>query len=76
MLDALSFDQAVLAGASMGAHTALAFALRRPERVAGLVVITPAFDGRPTSPERLARWDALAAGLRQGGVDGFVRGLR
>ena len=73
VLDALSFEQAVLAGASMGAHTALAFALRRPERVAGLVVITPAFDGRPTSPERLARWDALAAGLRQGGVDGFVQ---
>jgi pimeloyl-ACP methyl ester carboxylesterase len=72
VLDALSIDQAVLAGASMGAHTALAFALRQPERVAGLVIITPAFDGRPTSPERLARWDALAAGLRQGGVDGFV----
>ncbi len=72
VLDGLSIDEAVLAGASMGAHTALAFALRRPARVAGLVVITPAFDGRPTSPERLARWDALAAGLRQGGVDGFV----
>ena len=72
MLDALEFDRAVLAGASMGAHTALRFALRRPERVAGLVVVTPAFDGRPSSPERLARWDALAAGLRQGGVDGFV----
>ena len=72
VLDALSVDRAVLAGASMGAHTALAFALRHPERVAGLVVITPAFDGRPASAERLARWDALAAGLREGGVDGFL----
>jgi len=72
VLDALGIEQAVLAGASMGAHTALEFALREPERVAGLIVITPAFDGRPTSPERLVRWDALAAGLRRGGVDGFV----
>ena len=72
VLDALRIEQAVLAGASMGAHTGLAFALRKPERVAGLVIITPAFDGRPTSPERLARWDALAAGLRSGGIDGFL----
>jgi pimeloyl-ACP methyl ester carboxylesterase len=56
----------------MGGHTALAFALRRPERVSGLVIITPAFDGRPTSPERLSRWDALASGLRSGGIDGFL----
>jgi pimeloyl-ACP methyl ester carboxylesterase len=56
----------------MGAHTAVRFALRRPERVAGLVIITPAFDGRPATPERLARWDALADGLRSGGIDGFL----
>jgi pimeloyl-ACP methyl ester carboxylesterase len=72
VLDALAIDRAVLAGASMGGHTALAFALRRPERVSGLVIITPAFDGRPTSPERLSRWDALASGLRSGGIDGFL----
>ena len=28
----------------MGAHTVLRFALDAPERVAGLVVITPAYD--------------------------------
>src|SRR5438105_11303716 len=43
VLDALAVQRAVLAGASMGAHTLLSFALRSPERVAGLVVITPAF---------------------------------
>ena len=37
-------ERAVLAGASMGAHTALRLALEQPERVAGLVVITPAYD--------------------------------
>ena len=39
----------------------------------GLVVITPAFDpSKNEGPERLARWDALADGLRQGGVEGFI----
>src|SRR5438132_7921518 len=35
VLDHFDFDRAVLAGASMGAHTLLTFALRTPERVAG-----------------------------------------
>ncbi len=57
----------------MGAHTVLAFALRRPERVAGLVVITPAFEpGDEVSAKRLERWDALSEGLRNRGVDGFL----
>jgi pimeloyl-ACP methyl ester carboxylesterase len=73
ILDERGIERAVLAGASMGAHTALRFALERPERVAGLVVVTPAYDpvtfGDPAS---LARWDALSDGLRNGGVEGFV----
>lgn len=57
----------------MGAHTALAFALEHPERVGGLVVITPAYEPEEVDdPSRLARWDALAAGLRRGGIDGFL----
>lgn len=73
VLDALGLERAVLAGASMGAHTLLAFALRAPERVAGMVVITPAYDGTVAPTEaQLARWDALSEGLRTGGVDGFV----
>jgi pimeloyl-ACP methyl ester carboxylesterase len=71
VITALDAAPVVLVGASMGAHTALALALARPELVAGLVVVTPAFD-----PERprgdLEHWDALAHGLREGGVDGFV----
>jgi pimeloyl-ACP methyl ester carboxylesterase len=58
----------------MGAHTALSMALRDPRRVAGLVVITPAYEeGVTDTPDRLERWDALADGLRQGGVEGFIR---
>jgi pimeloyl-ACP methyl ester carboxylesterase len=73
VLDALGVRRAVLAGASMGAHTALWLALQAPERVAGLVVITPAYDPDTNDePARLARWDALARGLREGGVDGFL----
>jgi pimeloyl-ACP methyl ester carboxylesterase len=56
----------------MGAHTAVRLALDAPERVAGLVVITPAFDPEAPEDEGLERWDALSEGLRTGGVDGFV----
>jgi pimeloyl-ACP methyl ester carboxylesterase len=71
VMDEAGFDRAVLAGASMGAHTALRVAIEHPERVAGLVIATPAYD--PASwPGDLERWDALSDGLRSGGVEGFV----
>jgi pimeloyl-ACP methyl ester carboxylesterase len=63
----------VLAGHSMGAHTLVAAALRDPERIAAIVVIGPAYNGLPPSPESLARWDALADGLEREGVEGFLR---
>jgi pimeloyl-ACP methyl ester carboxylesterase len=73
VLDRLGVERAVLAGASMGAHTILWLALRAPERVGGLVVITPGYDPETQDdPARLARWDALADGLEQGGVEGFL----
>jgi pimeloyl-ACP methyl ester carboxylesterase len=73
VLDGAGVERAVLAGASMGGHTLLRLALRAPERVAGLVVITPAYDPESyDEPARLAHWDALAEGLRSGGADGFL----
>ena len=69
VLDHLGASEAALGGASMGAHTAMAFALAYPERVRALVQITPAYDGRPRD---LDEWDRLADGLRDGGVDGFL----
>ncbi|HEX3519350.1 MAG TPA: alpha/beta hydrolase [Solirubrobacteraceae bacterium] len=73
VLDAAEVEQAVLAGASMGAHTAVRFTLAHPERVLGLAIITPAFEpDQPLTEQELARWDALARGLREGGVEGFV----
>ena len=70
VLDDRGIDRAVLAGASMGAHTLMRLALDHPERAAALVVITPAFE--PGGERDLERWDALARGLREGGVDGFI----
>jgi len=70
VMDAAGIERATLAGASMGAHTAAGFALAHPERVAGLCLITPAFD--PAGAPELDSWDRLASGLRAGGVEGFI----
>jgi pimeloyl-ACP methyl ester carboxylesterase len=73
VLDALELERAVLAGASMGAHTILRLALEVPERVAGLVVITPAYDPVANDADaRLRKYDELAASLRRDGIEGFV----
>ena len=73
VLDACDVDRAVLAGASMGAHTIVRAAIEHPERVAALAVVTPAYEpGQERDAGRLQRWDALAGGLRDGGVEGFV----
>ena len=73
VLDELEIERAVLAGASMGAQTALRFALDHPDRVLALGLITPAFDPEAAAgPGAYAGWDRLARGLREGGVEGFV----
>ena len=70
VLDERGVERATLAGASMGAHTIVRFALDHPDRVAGMVLITPAYT--PDRDPGLARWDGLSEGLRSGGVEGFV----
>jgi pimeloyl-ACP methyl ester carboxylesterase len=65
-------ERFALAGHSMGAHTAVAYALRNPERLSGLVVIGPTYMGEPASTETLAYWDGLATALEQNGTEGFV----
>jgi 3-oxoadipate enol-lactonase len=62
----------VLGGHSMGAHTAVAYALRHPRRLAGLVAIGPVHAGGEIPERALVFWDGLAAALARGGVDGFV----
>jgi pimeloyl-ACP methyl ester carboxylesterase len=73
VLDSVGAERAVLVGASMGAHTAVRVALSHRERVSALGLITPAYDpDAPVEGDALARWDALARGLRDGGVEGFM----
>ena len=74
VLDHTGTERAVIAGASMGAQTAVRFALDHPGRVVALAIITPAFDPDSSGGEaELAGWDSLARGLREGGGEGFVR---
>lgn len=69
--EALGERRFVLGGHSMGAHTALGYALRHPERVAGLVLIGPTFTEQ-LGDEALEYWDGLAEALAEGGVEDFV----
>jgi pimeloyl-ACP methyl ester carboxylesterase len=71
VLDDHGASDALLIGASMGAHTAVRFALEQPARVRALVIVTPAYDP-DAFPAGLERWDALASGLRAGGIEGFI----
>jgi 3-oxoadipate enol-lactonase len=74
VLDGLGLERAILAGASMGAHTALRVALTAPARVTALGLITPAYDpSAAAAAQDGGSWQALAAGLRRGGVEGFLR---
>jgi pimeloyl-ACP methyl ester carboxylesterase len=72
VLDELELERPVLVGSSMGAATALAFALEEPERVPALVQITPAYTGRRTTQIDLDTWDRMADDLEQGGVEAFI----
>jgi 3-oxoadipate enol-lactonase len=67
-------DRFLLAGHSMGAHTAIGYALAHPERLSGLVIIGPTYTGELTEAT-LVYWNGLAAALEEEGIDGFVEFL-
>jgi pimeloyl-ACP methyl ester carboxylesterase len=69
VMDEHDVEQAALAGVSMGAHTALRFALNNPERVSALIVITPGYPGEPADE---GRWDEMAEALDARGIEGFI----
>ncbi|MGB5249507.1 MAG: alpha/beta hydrolase [Gammaproteobacteria bacterium] len=69
MLDAESAAGAVVVGHSLGAQIAVHFAHRHPERVRGLVLIDPVFQGALQGVQRVMRryrwlFDALAGVIR------------
>jgi pimeloyl-ACP methyl ester carboxylesterase len=67
----LDLERAALIGSSMGATTAMAFALEHPDRVPALVQITPAYTGDARAGEE--DWERMAAELERGDLDAFVR---
>jgi pimeloyl-ACP methyl ester carboxylesterase len=71
VLARLDLERAALVGSSMGATTAMAFALEHPERVPALVQITPAYMGGAHAREE--DWERMAAELERGDLDAFAR---
>lgn len=73
VVDAAGVERAVVAGSSMGAATAVRFALDQPSRVDALILITPAYRGPgQLGADALAHWDRLSAALEAEDVDAFV----
>jgi pimeloyl-ACP methyl ester carboxylesterase len=72
VLEHLGLERTALIGSSMGATTAMAFALEQPERAAALVQITPAYRGRARAEAQGGSWERLASELEDGGVSAFV----
>lgn len=72
VMEHLELERAALVGSSMGAATAMAFALRQPVRVPALVQITPAYPGHARAGESDGTdWERLATEL-ENGIDAFV----
>jgi 3-oxoadipate enol-lactonase len=69
--EAVGEGEFLLVGSSMGAHTAVAYALAHPQRVSGLVLVGPVYAGG-IDEAALAHWDGLAQALEEGGVEGFL----
>ena len=71
VMDTFGASPAVLVGVSMGALTALRLATEQPDRVAGIVAITPAYD--PYKRQGcMSHAEMVAAALRTGDVDALM----
>ena len=70
MLDALTIPRAILIGCSQGGRIALDATLARPDRVAGLVLVSAAIGGAPESDAHDPRLDALIAAYERAETDG------
>lgn len=74
LLDHIGVDRAVVGGVSSGSGVALRFALRYPDRTAGLVVVTPIYAGEElgyTEQQQvtLAMMDTMASRALDEGVE-------
>lgn len=71
VMDAGGISRAVVGGESMGAATALLFALRHPERVERLLLVAPAFGPEPLADRQ--RLIGLGDEIADAGFEGFLR---
>ncbi|MBI5082288.1 MAG: alpha/beta hydrolase [Chloroflexi bacterium] len=70
VLDHLKIDRAIVGGESMGAATALIFALKYPQRVEKLLLTAPAF-GDSFNPNRQGLQE-MGDNVRRLGIEGFL----
>lgn len=69
LADALGLERFALGGISMGAAIALHIAVKRPERVAGLMLVRPAWVA-VSAPDNMAAFSHAADYLRRYGANG------
>ena len=70
VLDAQGIDRTVLVGVSMGGAIVVNTALNHPDRVSGLVLISPALTAWRWSRDWRARWKDVATLVQAGDIDG------
>jgi len=70
VLDSLNIERAIVGGESMGAATALNFALKQPHRVERLLLTAPAFGDSPNSERE--RFVQMGEDLAREGMEGFL----
>lgn len=72
VMDSLGYGRAVLVGCSMGGRVAIDAALARPDRVSGLVLVSPGVSGAPApryGDSVKVLMDAISAAEAQGDLD-------
>lgn len=69
VMDGLGIEQAIVGGESMGATTALLFALAHPERVKALLLTAPSLS-QPAERERFSR---MADAIESVGMEAFLK---
>jgi pimeloyl-ACP methyl ester carboxylesterase len=71
VMDALGIERAIVGGESMGAATALTFALANPQRIDALLLTAPAFGDRPNPDGQ--RIKDIGQAMRAMGMDAFLQ---
>ena len=75
LLDHVGWDRAILAGASMGAGTAVRVAMEEPGRVRALIMARPGSSGGPANPRLQLLFRLGGEAIRSGGWDAAIEFL-